>query len=252
VRFGKFRIGVENKKTSLRLDWRHTTIQLFSMAAELTMPQQLVLDFIEERSTHGESPPTYREICERFGYKSPKAAADHVAALERKGLVTRKKGRSRGLRLVRQRVGIPLLGRIAAGTPRDGFSESDLRLPLDPAAYGIKNHSRAFALQVTGDSMVGRQIFDGDIVVLEHETPLVSSWFFYSTVSPPNGVLPIQTKNSKLPLLPMPLKTRLFVQCWPTFAVLTKILPLAASLVSVFTSRSLTSLSQATFAPIFR
>jgi repressor LexA len=171
VRFGKFRIEVENKKTSLRLDGRHTTIQLFSMAAELTMPQQLVLDFIEERSTHGESPPTYREICERFGYKSPKAAADHVAALERKGLVTRKKGRSRGLRLVRQRVGIPLLGRIAAGTPRDGFSESGPRLPIDPAAYGIKNHSRAFALQVTGDSMVGRQIFDGDIVVLEHETP---------------------------------------------------------------------------------
>jgi repressor LexA len=139
------------------------------MAAELTTPQQLVLDFIEERSTRGESPPTYREICERFGYKSPKAASDHVAALERKGLVTRKKGRSRGLRLVRRREGIPLLGRIAAGVPREGFAESDQRLPLDPAAYGIENRSRAFALQVTGDSMVGRQIFDGDIVVLEQE-----------------------------------------------------------------------------------
>lgn len=141
------------------------------MAAELTTPQQLVLDFIEERNMHGEPPPTYREICERFGYKSPKAAADHVAALERKGVVTRKKGRSRGLRLVRQRDGIPLLGCIPAGTPRDGFPESERRLPIDPAAYGITNRSRAFALQVTGDSMVGRQIFNGDIVVLEHEAP---------------------------------------------------------------------------------
>ncbi|MGO9244920.1 MAG: transcriptional repressor LexA [Verrucomicrobiia bacterium] len=139
------------------------------MAAELTTPQQLVLDFIEERSTQGEPPPTYREICKRFGYKSPKAAADHVAALERKGVVVREKGRSRGLRLVRQRGGIPLLGCIPAGTPRDGFPESDRRIQIDPAAYGITSRSRAFALQVTGDSMVGRQIFDGDIVVLEHQ-----------------------------------------------------------------------------------
>jgi repressor LexA len=141
------------------------------MNAELTTPQQLVLDFIEERSADGEAPPTYREICKRFGYKSPKAASDHVAALERKGLVTREKGRSRGLKSVRQRGGIPLLGRIAAGLPRDGIPESDRRLPLDPSAYGIKNRSRAFALQVNGDSMVGRQIFDGDIVLLEHEAP---------------------------------------------------------------------------------
>jgi repressor LexA len=139
------------------------------MSAELTAPQQLVLDFIEERSAYGESPPTYREICQRFGYKSPKAAVDHVAALERKGLVTRERGRSRGLRSVRQRDGIPLLGRIAAGFPRDGVAHSDRRLPFDPTACGVKDRSRAFALQVAGDSMIGRQIFDGDIVVLEHE-----------------------------------------------------------------------------------
>jgi repressor LexA len=137
------------------------------MATELTTSQQLVLDFIKERSTDGETPPTYREICERFGYKSPKAAADHVAALERKGLVTRKKGCARGLRLVAQRTGIPLIGRIAAGRPQVGVEEIDRHLSLDPAAYGIINRARAFALQVTGDSMEGRQIFAGDIVVLE-------------------------------------------------------------------------------------
>src|SRR5580658_10359582 len=120
------------------------------MTAELTPPQQLVLAFIEERSANGESPPTYREICKHLGYKSPKAAADHVAALERKGFVTRKKGRARGLSSVRQQDGIPLLGHVAAGMPREGFTDSDQRLPLDPAGYGIKDRSRAFALQVTG------------------------------------------------------------------------------------------------------
>ncbi|MGC2744331.1 MAG: transcriptional repressor LexA [Candidatus Angelobacter sp.] len=143
------------------------TIQLFSMSCELTIPQQLILRFLEERSENGEPPPTFREICERFGYKSPKAAADHVSALERKGFLTREKGRARGLRLVRKRAGIPLLGRIAAGLPREAMAEQ--RLALDPACYGIPDRSRAFALRVTGDSMIDRQIFDGDIVLLEHE-----------------------------------------------------------------------------------
>jgi repressor LexA len=138
------------------------------MAAELTKPQQLVLEFLEERNANGEAPPTFREICGRFGYRSPKAAADHVAALERKGLVKREKGCARGLRLVRKTIGIPLLGRITAGLPRETFAEAGQRLPIDPASYGIRERSRAFALSVTGDSMVGRQIFEGDIVLLEH------------------------------------------------------------------------------------
>ena len=139
------------------------------MTIELTPAQQSVFRFIEERSDNGESPPTYREICERFGYRSPKAATDHVAALERKGLVSRTKSHARGLKLARQAPGIPVLGRIAAGHAREAFVATEERLSLDPSAYGIKRPSQAFALRVTGDSMIGRQIFDGDIVLLEHD-----------------------------------------------------------------------------------
>ncbi|MBI3698696.1 MAG: repressor LexA, partial [Acidobacteria bacterium] len=139
------------------------------MAARLTKRQQLVLRFLEERSENGETPPTYREICAHFGYKSPKAAADHIAALEKKGLVTRDRRCARGLRLVHESIGIPVLGRVAAGLPREALAESEQRLALDPAFCGIRNRSRAFALRVTGDSMIGRQVFDGDIVLLEHE-----------------------------------------------------------------------------------
>jgi repressor LexA len=139
------------------------------MATELTVTQRKVLHFLEDRSEKGESPPTYREICRRFRYKSTRAAADHVAALEKKGFVTRKKGLARGLHLVRKSTGIPLLGRIAAGLPREALTSSGERLNLDPASYGITDRSRAFALSVTGDSMIGRQIFEGDIVLLENE-----------------------------------------------------------------------------------
>jgi len=139
------------------------------MATELTPAQQSVFRFIEERCDSGEPPPTYREICDRLGYRSPKAAYDHVIALERKGFVLRVKGSARGLRPARRMVGIPVLGRIAAGRAREAFVESGERLPLDPSAYGIARSSQAFALRVTGDSMNGRQIFDGDIVLLEHD-----------------------------------------------------------------------------------
>lgn len=138
------------------------------MTAEPTTSQQCILDFVEERIANGETSPTYREICRRFGYRSPKAAADHVAALERKGLLIRQKGCARGLRLVKKRPsGIPLLGRIAAGLPSEASPEVEQYLPIDPTYFGIRERSKAFAVRVTGNSMIGRNIFDGDIVLLE-------------------------------------------------------------------------------------
>jgi repressor LexA len=137
------------------------------MDKNLTKQQQRVLQFLEERSVPGTLPPTFREICEHFGYKSPKAATDHIAALERKGFVVREQGCARGLRLVRESVGIPLLGRIAAGIPDEVFENRVRQLALDPVSYGIRDRSKAFALRVNGDSMIGRHIVDGDIVILE-------------------------------------------------------------------------------------
>ena len=138
------------------------------MSSELTATQQMILDFIQDRIANGEPPPTYREICKQFGYKSTKAAADHVVALEKKGYLTRKNGRSRGLRLVRKDIGIPILGTIPAGSPSEAVTFVEQRIALDPISYGIRDRSRAFALHVRGDSMVDRQIFEGDLVLLEH------------------------------------------------------------------------------------
>jgi repressor LexA len=139
------------------------------MNCSLTKAQESVRRYLEERNENGEPPPTYREISEHFGYKSPKAAADHVAALERKGILTHEKRCARGIRLVQRSSGVPVLGSIAAGFPSEGLSVHSERLALDPTFYGIPDRTRAFALRVTGNSMVGRQIFDGDIVLLEHE-----------------------------------------------------------------------------------
>jgi repressor LexA len=137
------------------------------MRSDLTARQQEVLDFLKEQSTEGAPSPTYREICRHFGYKSPKAAFDHVVALGKKGLLSRAKGSARGIRLVQNVVGIPLFGFIAAGQPQEALTVPDERLNVDPTVYGIHDRSRAFALRVRGNSMIGRQILDGDIVLIE-------------------------------------------------------------------------------------
>src|ERR1035438_1730900 len=74
----------------------------------------------------------------------------------------------RGLRLIRRNEGVPLLGIIPAGHPRESKAELERRIPLNPEHYGIHDHAKAFALRVSGDSMIGSHLFDGDIVLLEH------------------------------------------------------------------------------------
>src|SRR5579864_6751811 len=100
------------------------------MTAKLTKRQESVRRFLEESNYNVELYPTYREISEHFGYKSPRAAADHVAALERKGVVTHEKRCARGIRLVQENTGVPVLGSIPAGLPSDGFVASSERLAL--------------------------------------------------------------------------------------------------------------------------
>ena len=86
----------------------------------LTDRQRLVLTFVEEFCRRQGYPPTVREVAAHFGVQ-PRAAADHLAALKRKGHLHREPGRSRGLSLVSrledQVVEVPILGRIAAGQP---------------------------------------------------------------------------------------------------------------------------------------
>lgn len=137
------------------------------MRRELTDAQQSVLTFLERRQECGDPPPTVREICGHFGYGSTRSAADHLSALQKKGFLTRDRRCARGLRLTRQTVGIPLLGQIPAGHARAIDGEVEQRLPLEAESYGIRDRARAFALRVLGDSMTGRHLVNGDIVIFE-------------------------------------------------------------------------------------
>lgn len=140
-----------------------------------TSAQQRVLDFIQAEFHAGKRVPTLREIAERFGFRSHRAAACHLEALKRKGLIESDRGKARSLRLLspmaklRSRVmDIPFYGSIPAGFARDREQEAEGCVSVDVESLGFKPTRNTFALRVTGDSMIGRHIVDGDIVVLEH------------------------------------------------------------------------------------
>jgi repressor LexA len=141
----------------------------------LTKAQRRVLDFLQTEAEAGRPVPTLREIAVRFGCKGHRAAAAHLEALKRKGFIASAPGKARALRVIfpparlRSRLAdIPLFGVIPAGPPQTREQEAEGCVTVDVESIGFKPTRNTFALRVTGDSMIGRHILDGDLVVLEH------------------------------------------------------------------------------------
>lgn len=148
------------------------------MEPRLTRRQQEVLTFMRSFSQRHGVPPTVREIGERFRV-TPRAAFDHLRALERKGYLRRRvtAGRtSRALTLAERATAareIPILGRIAAGMPLQSEENREGTLPVAPDWFGARSDD-IFSLRVRGESMIGAHIVDGDVVVVrrqEHAQP---------------------------------------------------------------------------------
>jgi repressor LexA len=143
------------------------------MTDRLTQRQAQIYSFLQEYQRREGVIPTLQEICKHFRFKSLNAAREHLRLIERKGLLHRSPGRPRAIKLAiklpeisKDRVEVPLLGRIAAGQPSMALEEVEDTLPLPRQLFRGK---RLFALRVRGDSMIGAGIFDGDVAVLDSE-----------------------------------------------------------------------------------
>jgi repressor LexA len=138
---------------------------------ELTGRQREVLRFIGSFSAQHGMPPTVREIGARFRV-TPRAAFDHLRALERKGALKRREtgGRtSRALSLAAAEFRrVPILGRIAAGSPLLVEEHREGELPLAASALPGPPED-FFALRVKGDSMIGAHICEGDLVIVRRQ-----------------------------------------------------------------------------------
>jgi repressor LexA len=142
---------------------------------DLTRRQQQIADFIDRRQRDGGLAPSFREIARHFGFASVGSVVNHVRALRQKGVLPKESGQARALRVqsplaaLRNRVvDIPVYGAIPAGFADDRQQEAKGCVSIDIETLGLKPTPRTFALEVRGDSMIGRHILDGDLVVLEH------------------------------------------------------------------------------------
>jgi len=141
---------------------------------ELTPRQTQILELIQDFIAETGMPPTRAEIARELGFKSANAAEEHLRALKRKGVLELVPGASRGIQLkdsLREQIGLPLVGRVAAGNPILAEEHIEAHYRLDPALFNPKPH---YLLRVHGMSMKNAGILDGDLVAV-HRTPEVRS-----------------------------------------------------------------------------
>ena len=143
--------------------------------------QQAILDHLTASlAAHGR-PPTLSELARDFGI-AVNAARKHLLALESKGLIELDPGKARGIRLLGEAtpampqrldvlrstyIELPLVGRVAAGSPILSEGNVEAVFTFDPAFFRPRPH---FLLRVEGQSMIDVGILDGDLIAV-HRTP---------------------------------------------------------------------------------
>jgi repressor LexA len=145
--------------------------------SEPTRKQQRILDFIQKRRNADGATPTFQEIADEFGFRSLNSVTKHFHFLRQKGLLQSDVRKARSARVVsplsklRSRiVDIPLVGSIPAGPPQSREEEAEGCVTVDIESIGykpIRSLHNLFAVRVSGDSMIGRHILNGDYVIVE-------------------------------------------------------------------------------------
>jgi len=175
----------------------------------LTARQLEIVGFIRDyRARHGMA-PTQREICEHFGYSSFGTLQKHIRLLLEKGVLVRDWNQRRSLDVAEEAVAapaveIPLLGRIAAGSPIEVLPGDDrLHVP-----ESLTRRGENFVLLVSGDSMVDEGIRDGDWVVVHRRTRAENGEMVAALVNgeatlkrlyrEPDGLVRLQPSNERL------------------------------------------------------
>lgn len=134
---------------------------------KVTENEKMVFEFIKDRIEEG-YPPTVREICAEFGFKSTSTAHRYINNLTAKGLLEKGNNQNRAIRLTGGNgMKIPLVGTVTAGIPITAIEEITDDISFQPARH---YSNPLFALKVRGESMINAAILDGDMVVIE-QTP---------------------------------------------------------------------------------
>jgi repressor LexA len=164
----------------------------------LTPRQAEVLQLIRDTVESSGYPPTRAEIAQVFGFRSANAAEDHLRALARKGLIEIEEGRARGIRL-REALGIPLIGRVAAGQPILAEAHVQGRYQIDPNLFRPRAD---FLLKVRGLSMIEAGILEGDLLAVHRSAEARSGQIVVARIGDEVTVKRLKRRGGTLELLP--------------------------------------------------
>ncbi len=148
---------------------------------ELTARQEEVLTTLVRWLREHGYPPTMRELGQAVGLSSTRSVSDHLVRLEEMGFIRRRRDRSRAIEILREpagaspsapervgtpmdRVEIPIVGEVAAGSPILAAENVDGTLSVDP---GLVRDSHSYFLRVRGESMIDAHVCDGDLVLIQ-------------------------------------------------------------------------------------
>lgn len=151
-----------------------------SDTTKLTARQQQILELIQHAISTTGAPPTRAEIAAELGFRSANAAEEHLKALARKGVIELVSGTSRGIRLKQTaaapsglqqmtldafaQLALPLIGRVAAGSPILAQEHVDTTYHVAPTLFARKPD---YLLKVRGMSMRDVGILDGDLLAVQ-------------------------------------------------------------------------------------
>lgn len=178
---------------------------------DITSTQQAILELIADRIEADGVPPSQTEISRAMGFSSVRAAQYHLEALEKAGALRRTPGRARGIQLCAQSrrtfaklpsddaLRLPVLGRVAAGTPIGADIESDNYVLLDRTFfYPAPN----YLLKVKGDSMRDEGIFDGDLIGVHRTAEARSGQIVVARIDDEITVKLLKVGKDRIRLLP--------------------------------------------------
>ena len=149
----------------------------------LTKKQKELLDFLIAHAEKSDVPPSFDEMRDALGLASKSGIHRLVSGLEERGHIRRLANRARAIEILKSNaaaesighnvaaaadaVSLPLLGRIAAGTPIEALSDPSNQMEVPASMLGRGEH---FALEIIGDSMIEAGILEGDTVVIERSS----------------------------------------------------------------------------------
>ena len=186
------------------------------MKTKLTERQEEILTFIKQFREENGYPPTLREIGKKFGISSTFGVKRHLDALVKKGYLNIESNASRGISFskdenttstnifnLEKEIGfqkVPVVGRVAAGTPILAEENIEGSVILDSSF--IKRSEDSFALKVKGDSMINVGIYEGDLVIVSSKRDIHNGDTVVAMLNDEATVKTYENKNDKIKLIP--------------------------------------------------